>query len=147
MLEGSVLRDQNRACASARSLSTWNLARIFGPRRFEDGGGRPLQALQDQVVARLAGSLGWALTQAEAGKGARSSNPDVIDPTMRGWTYGLALHSATSERYAREQIVRRACCSSGRSKSTLTMPMLCLGSAGTYVVDYFYGWRDHGTDF
>ena len=42
--------------------------------------------LQDEVVARLASSLGWALTNAEAEKGARSKNPDVIDLTMRGWT-------------------------------------------------------------
>jgi hypothetical protein len=40
--------------------------------------------LQDQVVARLANSLGRALTSAEAVKGARSKNPDVVDLTMQG---------------------------------------------------------------
>jgi adenylate cyclase len=40
--------------------------------------------LQDQVVARLANSLGGALTKAEAEKGSRSNNPDAIDLTMRG---------------------------------------------------------------
>jgi hypothetical protein len=34
----------------------------------------------------LASSLGWALANAEAEKGARSKNPDVIDLTMRAWT-------------------------------------------------------------
>ena len=46
--------------------------------------------LQDQVVARLANSLGYELVKAEAEKGARSKNPDAIDLTMRGWALGVA---------------------------------------------------------
>src|SRR5262249_48742637 len=41
--------------------------------------------LQDEVVARLANSLGYELTKAEALKGAHSINPDAIDLIMRGW--------------------------------------------------------------
>src|SRR5208282_1773578 len=41
--------------------------------------------LQDQVVGRLANSLGSELVKAEAEKGVHSKNPDVIDLTMRGW--------------------------------------------------------------
>ena len=41
--------------------------------------------LQDQVVARLANTLGYELVKAEAEKGAHSKNPDAIDLTMRGW--------------------------------------------------------------
>ena len=40
--------------------------------------------LQDQVVAQLANTLGYQLVKAEAEKGARSANPDVVDLTMRG---------------------------------------------------------------
>jgi hypothetical protein len=41
--------------------------------------------LQDEVVARLANTLGIELVKAEAEKGARSKNPDAVDLTMRGW--------------------------------------------------------------
>ena len=41
--------------------------------------------LQDQVVARLANTLGYELVKAEAQRGTHSTNPDAIDLTMRGW--------------------------------------------------------------
>ena len=41
--------------------------------------------LQDQVVARLANTLGSELVKAEAEKGTHSGNPDAIDLSMRGW--------------------------------------------------------------
>jgi tetratricopeptide (TPR) repeat protein len=37
------------------------------------------------VVARLANTLGSELVKAEAQRGTHSTNPDVIDLTMRGW--------------------------------------------------------------
>jgi len=39
--------------------------------------------LQDQVVARLANTLGSELVKAEAEKSTHSGNPDAIDLTMR----------------------------------------------------------------
>jgi len=41
--------------------------------------------LQDQVVARLANTLGYELVKAEAEKSTHSGNPDAVDLTMRGW--------------------------------------------------------------
>ena len=41
--------------------------------------------LQDDVVARLANTLGYELVKAEAEKGAHSTNPDAIDLAMQGW--------------------------------------------------------------
>ncbi len=41
--------------------------------------------LQDEVVARLANSLGYELARAEAQKSTHSTNPDAIDLMMRGW--------------------------------------------------------------
>ena len=40
---------------------------------------------QDQVVARLANTLGYELVKAEAQRSMHSTNPDAIDLTMRGW--------------------------------------------------------------
>jgi tetratricopeptide (TPR) repeat protein len=48
--------------------------------RFEDS-----ITLQDQIVARLANSLGYELAKAETQKGVHSTNPDAIDLMMRGW--------------------------------------------------------------
>jgi hypothetical protein len=46
--------------------------------------------LQDEVVARLANSLGYELVRVEAQKSAHSTNPDAIDLMMRGWAALLA---------------------------------------------------------
>src|ERR1700722_17418864 len=43
-----------------------------------------LVKLEDQVVARLANSLGNELVKAETAKAARSQNPNAIDFTLRG---------------------------------------------------------------
>ena len=37
-------------------------------------------------MARLANSLGYELTKAEAQKSVHSTNPDAIDLMMRGWS-------------------------------------------------------------
>ena len=84
VLEGSVQRDQNRVRVNAQLVDAETGAHLWADRFEEDVA--DLFKLQDEVVARLAGSLDWALAEAEAGKGARTKNPDVIDLTMRGWT-------------------------------------------------------------
>ena len=96
--------------------------------------------LQDEVVARLASSLGFALTKAEAEKGARSKNPDVIDLTMRGWTFhrGIDRQSKSSEARA---LFDRALQIDPNDAEALA------GSAYTYFRDCFYGWGDPGTDY
>ena len=101
VLEGSVQRDQNRVRVNAQLIDAESGAHLWADRFEEDVA--DLFKLQDEVVARLASSLGWALTKAEAEKGARSKNPDAIDLTMRGLDFDLARHSATPERNAREQ--------------------------------------------
>ena len=84
VLEGSVQRDQNRVRVNAQLIDAEIGAHLWADRFDEDVA--DLFKLQDEVVARLAGSLDWALTKAEAEKGARSKNPDAIDLTMRGWS-------------------------------------------------------------
>ena len=64
--------------------------------RFEENVA-DLFKLQDQVVARLANSLGYELVKAEANKGAKSTNPDAVDLTMRGWA--LLWQQPVKERY------------------------------------------------
>ena len=83
VLEGSVQRDQNRVRINAQLVDAESGGHLWADRFEEDI--TDLFKLQDQIVARLANSLGMALTSAEAEKGARSKNPDVIDLRMRGW--------------------------------------------------------------
>jgi adenylate cyclase len=82
VLEGSVQRDQNRVRVNAQLIDAESGAHLWADRFEEDVA--DLFKLQDQVVARLANSLGNELFKAETAKGARSKNPDAIDFTLRG---------------------------------------------------------------
>jgi adenylate cyclase len=83
VLEGSVQRDQNRVRINAQLIDAESGAHIWADRFDEDPA--DLFKLQDQVVARLADTLGYELVKAEAAKGAHSTNPDANDLVMRGW--------------------------------------------------------------
>ena len=82
VLEGSVQRDQNRVRVNAQLVDAESGAHLWAERFEEDVA--DLFKLQDQVVARLANTLGLQLVKAEAERGTRSKNPDVVDLTMRG---------------------------------------------------------------
>ena len=83
VLEGSVQRDQNRVRVNAQLIDTESGAHLWAERFEEDVA--DLFKLQDQIVVRLANTLGNELIKAEAAKGARSTNPDANDLAMRGW--------------------------------------------------------------
>jgi adenylate cyclase len=83
VLEGSVQRDQNHVRVNAQLIDGETGAHLWAD-RFEESI-TDLFKLQDQIVARLANTLGYELTRAEAQKSIHSSNPDAIDLTMRGW--------------------------------------------------------------
>ena len=84
VLEGSVQRDQNHVRVNAQLIDGETGAHLWAD-RFEENIS-DLFKLQDQVVARLANTLGFELVKAEADKSTHSGNPDAIDLTMRGWT-------------------------------------------------------------
>ena len=93
VLEGSVQRDQNRVRVNAQLIDAESGAHLWADRFEEDVA--DLFKLQDEMVARLANTLGIELVKAEADKGARSKNPDAVDLTMRGWA--LARPSQADE--------------------------------------------------
>ena len=104
--------------------------------------------LQDEVVVRLASSLSQALANAEAEKGARSKNPDVVDLTTRAWTlYWRAAISNPLKEMRDSNHEARALCDRALEKLTPTTPMLWLEAPKTYLSDYFFGWGDPGTDY
>jgi adenylate cyclase len=83
VLEGSVQRDQNHVRVNAQLIDGETGAQLWAD-RFEESI-TDLFKLQDQVVARLANTLGYELVKAEAQRGTHSTNPDAIDLKMRGW--------------------------------------------------------------
>ena len=83
VLEGSVQRDQNRVRVNAQLIDGKTGAHLWAD-RFEEHTADVFK-LQDQVVARLANTLGSELVKAEAERSTHSGNPDAIDLTMRGW--------------------------------------------------------------
>ena len=88
VLEGSVQRDQNHVRVNAQLIDGETGAHLWAD-RFEESI-TDLFKLQDQVVARLANTLGYELVKAEAQRSTHSTNPDAIDLTMRGWAAHLA---------------------------------------------------------
>ena len=85
--------------------------------RFEEDAS-DLFKLQDQVVARLANSLGSELVWAEGERGGRSQIPDAIDLVMRGRAL-LQVYPTTmrDNNDAARALFER------RSTSTPTMPL------------------------
>ena len=83
VLEGSVQRDQNHVRVNAQLIDGETGAHLWADRFEEDIA--DVFKLQDQVVARLANTLGYELVKAEAQRSTHSTNPDAIDLTMRGW--------------------------------------------------------------
>jgi adenylate cyclase len=145
VVEGSVQRDQNRVRVNAQLIDAASGAHLWAERFEEDVA--DLFKLQDQVVARLGNTLGVELVRAEANKSARSTNPDAIDLTMRGWATiweGVQQQVMTEKQdlyYAARTLFERALAIDPNDADALA------GDAMTYQVDYLYGWSPGGTDY
>ena len=144
VLEGSVQRDQNRVRVNAQLVDAESGAHLWADRFVEDIA--DLFKLQDEVVARLADSLGLALTNAEAEKGARSNNPDAIDLTMQGWAliwrgYQQSQKERHDSNNAAQALFDRALAIDPNDADALA------GSAYTNYQDFLFGWSDAKTDY
>jgi adenylate cyclase len=138
VLEGSMQRDQNRVRVNAQLIDADSGAHLWADRFEEDVA--DLFKLEDEVVVRLARSLGVALAKAEAEKGGRSKNPDVIDLTARGFGVIVRGLDRESNREARA-FFERALEIDPNDAQALA------GSAETYMNDHFNGWSEPGTDY
>jgi adenylate cyclase len=139
VLEGSVQRDQNRVRVNAQLIDAETGAHLWADRFEEDVA--DLFKLQDQVVARLANSLGHALIEAEAKKGALSKNPDAIDLAMRGWAI-FYQQPPTKETYDEAlTLFEQALKNDPNYAEALT------GGAVTSLNQYLYGWKNPAVDY
>jgi adenylate cyclase len=141
LLEGSVQRDQNRVRVNAQLIDTDSGAHLWAERFEEDMA--DLFKLQDQIVVRLANTLGNELIKAEAAKGARSTNPDANDLAMRGW--GLlndpANFSSKEKFDAARALFEQALAIDPNNARAIA------GGVLTYWQEDIFGWGNSGTDY
>jgi adenylate cyclase len=138
VLEGSVQRDQNRVRVNAQLIHADSGALLWADRFEEDVA--DLFKLQDQVVARLANTLGNELVKAEARESSHSKNPDAIDLEMRGRAL-LQQYPPTKDTYnAARVFFEQALKINPNDADALA------GEAWTYVVEFLY-WKDPLTDY
>jgi adenylate cyclase len=83
VLEGSVQRDGDRVRVNAQLIDAASGAHLWAD-RFDEARG-DLFKLEDEIVARLANSLGHAIdvVESERAVNTRSRNPDAADLTLR----------------------------------------------------------------
>ena len=143
VLEGSVQRDQNRVRVNAQLIDATTGAHIWADRFEEDVA--DLFKLQDEVVARLANSLGYELVKAEAKSRVGSKNPDAIDLELRGRALFLTRFQQGADykkiTHQAQTLFDQALAIDPNNADALA------GSAFTYFVDYHYGWRPDITDY
>jgi adenylate cyclase len=141
VLEGSVQRDQNRVRVNAQLVDAESGAHLWVDRFEEDAA--DLFKLQDQVVGRLANTLDFELTKAEAAKGTRSTNPDATDLVMRGSAIRNepGAFSSKDKMNAARSLYERALAVDPNNVEAMD------GLAVTYMNEHLFGWGDPGTDY
>jgi adenylate cyclase len=142
VLEGSVQRDQNLVRVNAQLIDAETGAHLWADRFEEDVA--DLFKLQDQVVARLANSLGYELVKTEAEKDARSKSPDAVDLTMRGWA--LVWQEQQQPRTKENNNAAQALFEQALKIDPNEADALA-GDAYTYLLEYTRGWATTGTDY
>jgi adenylate cyclase len=142
VLEGSVQRDQNRVRVNAQLIDAESGAHLWAD-RFEENVAE-LFKLQDQVVARLATSLGYELVKTEAEKDARSKSPDAVDLAMRGWA--LVWQEQQQRRTKENNDAAQALFEQALKIDPNETDALA-GDAYAYFLEYSRGWATAGTDY
>jgi TolB-like protein len=137
VLEGSVLRDQNRVRVNAQLIDGETGAHLWAG-RFEESI-TDLFKLQDQVVARLANTLGNELVKAEAQRSTHSTNPDAIDLTMRGLAI-LSSAPTVDQNHLARALLEQALNIDPNDARALT------GNSLTYLWEYIF-YKNSETDY
>ena len=141
VLEGSVQRDQNRVRVNAQLIDAQSGAHLWAERFEEDVA--DLFKLQDQVVGRLANTLGYELIKAEARRDSRIGNLDAFDLTMRG----RALQLRFQEQRTKENInAARAMYEQALAIDPNNAAALA-GDAYAFHAEEVYGWTNPDIDY
>ena len=141
VLEGSVQRDQSRVRVNAQLIDAETGAYLWADRFEEDIA--DLFKLQDQIVARLANSLGNQLVIAEAQRDTRIHNLDAFDLTMRG----RALQMRAQEQRTKENNDAARAMYEQALAIDPNDALALAGEASTYLADKAFGWEDPDVDY
>ena len=141
VLEGSVQREGTHVRVNAQLIDAQTGAHLWAD-RFENDI-TDLFKLQDDVVVRLANSLGNEFVKAEARGGARKANLDTIDLTMRGYTANMSYtRQPTKENlYRSRALFEQALAIDPHDADALG------GDALTYMQELTSGWTNSATDY
>jgi adenylate cyclase len=141
VLEGSVQRDQNRVRVNAQLIDAESGAHIWADRFEEDVA--DLFKLQDELVDRLANTLGNELVKAEARGDRRIANLDAFDLAMRGRAlYFEVIRQPTRENNnAARVLFEQALAINPEDAGALA------GDAVTYLLDKSVGWASADVDY
>jgi adenylate cyclase len=143
VLEGSVQRDQGRVRVNAQLIDAASGAHLWADRFADDVA--DLFKRQDEVVARLANSLGNELIKAEAEKSVRSKNPDAIDLEMRGRALWL-MRNRVGSNLKEITLSARALFEQALAIDSNYADALA-GAADTYVMDYYFHFSTTPIDY
>ena len=127
---------------NAQLIDAGSGAHLWADRFEEDVA--DLFKLQDEVVARLANSLGYELVKTEAEKDARSKNPDAVDLAMRGWA--LVWQEQQQQRTRENNNAAKALFEQALRIDPNETDALA-GDAYAYMLEYTRGWATTGTDY
>jgi TolB-like protein/Tfp pilus assembly protein PilF len=144
VLEGSVQREGARVRVNAQLVDAETGAHLWADRFEEDVA--DLFKLQDEVVARLANSLGNELFKAEAERGARSKNPDAIDLTLRGTALLFTEWRGDANKDKDRNDEARALLERALKIDPDNVYAL-VGDAATYINERARGWTDSRPDY
>jgi adenylate cyclase len=141
VLEGSVQRDQGRVRVNVQLIDAQSGAHIWADRFEADVA--DLFKLQDDVVDRLANSLGNELVKAEARSDRRIANLDAFDLTMRARALSFEnIRRTTKENNnAVRALYEQALAIDPNDAGAL------VGDAGSYMFDKIAGWASADADY
>ena len=89
----------------------------------------------------MGNSLGHALIDAEAEKGAHSKNPDAVDLTMRGMALFARQPPTKDNNNAARALFDQALKIDQNDADAL------MGDTATYAIEYFFGWTNPEIDY
>jgi adenylate cyclase len=141
VLEGSVQRDQGRVRVNVQLIDAQSGAHIWADRFEEDVA--DLFKLQDEVVDRLANSLGYELVKAEARGDRRIANLDAFDLSMRGFAliFEFLRRPTRETNNAARALFEQALAINPDDARALA------GDADTYLVEKISGWASVDIDY
>jgi adenylate cyclase len=136
-LEGSVQRSANRLRVNVQLIDAESGTHLWAE-RFD----KPVADLfdmQDEIVGRLANTLGYEIVRAEAQKSTRSSNLDAIDLIKRGWAALWQPATRESTASARDYFERALKIDPQNAEAMV-------GFANARVRATAFGWANTGED-